>query len=77
MDYDQYRRTEAQRLFDSLPKGEQVSIEALAQAKLDARSPTSEFMAPTLLRVEKLRLTTERNPGRIADFEQWSAARPA
>jgi len=74
LDYDHYRRSEAQRLFDSLPPGEQASIEALARAKLDAGGPISDFMTATLLRVEKLRLTIERQPGQIADFDQWSAS---
>lgn len=77
MDYDQYRRTEAQRLFDSLPPPEQASIEALARAKLAAGGPITGFMAPTLLRVEKLRLTIEQHPGSVADFDQWSASHPA
>ena len=77
LDYDQYRRSEAQRLFDDLPSAEQASIEALAHTKLEAGGPVSDFMAPTLLRVEKLRLTIERHPGRIADFEQWSASQAA
>ncbi len=36
IDYDRYRRTEAERLFDKLPAGEQGKIEALARAKLSA-----------------------------------------
>jgi len=77
LDYDQYRRTEAQRLFDGLPAGEQAAIEALARAKLSAGGPVSDYMVQTLIRVEKLRLTIERNPGSVADFEQWSAPRAA
>ena len=41
LDYDQYRRDEAQRLFDSLPATEQASIEALARSKLSAEGPIS------------------------------------
>jgi hypothetical protein len=77
MDYDQYRRTEAQWLFEKLTPGEQTEIEALAQAKLSAGGPVSDYMAQTLIRVENLRLTIERNPGSVADFEQWSASRAA
>jgi hypothetical protein len=77
MDYDQYRRVEAQRLFDRLPTEEQAAIEALARAKLNLKGPASGYMAETLVRVEKLRLTTERHPGKIADLEQWLASRPA
>ncbi len=41
------------------------TIEALARAKLSAGGPVSGFMAPTLIRVEKLRLTIERHPARL------------
>jgi hypothetical protein len=75
LDYDQYRRSQAQRLFDSLPPGEQASIESLARAKLSAGGPTADYMAQTVIRMEKLRLTIERHPGSIADFDQWSASR--
>jgi hypothetical protein len=64
-------------LFEKLPPGEQTEIEALARAKLSAGGPVSDYMAQTLIRVEKLRLTIERNPGSVADFEQWSASRTA
>lgn len=74
LDYDQYRRSEAQRLFESLPPVEQASIEALARAKLGSGGPIPDFMAPTLLRVEKFRLTIERHPGSVADFDQWSVS---
>src|SRR5665811_168329 len=43
MDYDQYRRTEAQRLFEGLPAGEQAAIEARARAKLSAGGPVSGY----------------------------------
>jgi hypothetical protein len=77
LDYDQYRRTEAERLFGKLPAGEQSAIEVLAHAKLSASGPVSGYMAQTLIRVETLRLTIERHPGRVADFAQWSASRPS
>ena len=77
MDYDQYRRTEAQRLFEKLPPGEQAEIEAQARAKLSAGGPVSGYMVQTLIRVEKLRLTIERHPGHVVDFDQWSASRAA
>ena len=74
LDYDQYRRAESQHLFDRLPPAEQADIEALARAKLGAGGPVSDFMAPTLIRMEKLRLTIERHPGDVADLEEWSAS---
>ena len=77
LDYDQYHRFEAQRLFDNLPTTEQAAIEALARAKLSAGRPVSDFMTPTLLRVERLRLAIERHPGTVADFDQWSASQAA
>jgi hypothetical protein len=77
MDYDQYRRTEAQRLFDSLVLDEQAAIETLAHSKLSAGGPISGYMKETLIRVEKLRLTIDRHPDSVADFEQWSATRQA
>jgi hypothetical protein len=77
LDYDQYRRTEAQRLFDSLPADEQATIEALAGAKLTAGRPVASYMAETLIRVEKLRLTIERHPDSVTGFDQWSASRAA
>lgn len=77
LDYDQYRRAEAQHLFDRLPPAEQADIETLARAKLGAGRPVSDFMAPTLLRVEKLRLAIERHSGHVMDFDQWSAPRAA
>ena len=75
MDYDQYRRTEAERLFSKLPVSEQALIEAQAHAKLLAKGPVSDYMTQTLIRVEKLRLTIERHPGKIAEFDQWSNSR--
>jgi hypothetical protein len=77
LEYDQYRRTEAQRLFDRLPADEQAAIEALARTKLSTGRPIPGYMAETLIRVEKLRLTIERHPNDIADFDQWSAPRAA
>lgn len=77
LDYDQYRRDEALRLFNNLPANERASIEALARAKLSSEGPIAAYMTQTLIRVEKLRVTIERYPGGILDFDQWSASRPA
>jgi hypothetical protein len=77
LDYDQYRRTETQRLFDKLPAGEQAEIKAQALAKLSAGGPVSDYMVQTLIRVEKFRLTIERHPGQVFDFDQWLAPRAA
>jgi hypothetical protein len=77
IDYDQYRRTETQRFFEKLPTEEKAAIEALAHAKLSAGGRAAGYMAETLLRVERLRLTIERHPGSVAAFEQWSAPHSA
>jgi hypothetical protein len=77
MDYDQYRRTEAGRVFDRLSGDEKAAIESLVHAKLSPRGLTTGYMAETLMRVEKLRLTIERHPGTVANFAQWSTSRPA
>lgn len=74
LDYDQYRRSEAQRLFEQLPAGERVAIETLARSNLNSKGRISDFMAPTLMRMEKLRLVLERYPAGIEDFNQWSAS---
>jgi hypothetical protein len=49
----------------------------MARAKLSAGGRAAGYMAETLIRVEKLRLTIERHPGNVADFEQWSASHQA
>ena len=74
LDYDQYRRDAAQRLFDELPMIEREEIDALARMKLDGQNNISDFMVPTLLRVEKLHLILERHPDGIQDFNKWSTS---
>jgi hypothetical protein len=77
MDYDQYRRTAAENLFQTLPADEQALIEALAHSKSYSDAGVAGYMTKTFVRLERLRLTTERHPGKIADFEHWSASHPA
>lgn len=77
LDYDEYRRTAIQRLFDSLPAEEKSTIESLARKKLSAGGPTPRYMADTLFRMEKLRLTAEQHPTSILSFDQWSASSSA
>ena len=74
MDYDQYRRSAAENLFQGLPPDEQAAIEALARSKSKSDGRGAGYMAKTLLRMEKVRLTAERHAGKIFDFEHWSAA---
>jgi hypothetical protein len=74
MDYDQYRRTAAENLFQTLPADEQAAIEALARSKSNSAGPGAGYMVKTLVRLEKARLTIERHAGKISDFEHWSAS---
>jgi len=77
MDYDQYRHTTAEDLFQRLPADEQAAIEALARSKSNSGGCGASYMAKTLVRLEKVRLTIERHAGRISDFEHWSASQAA
>ena len=77
MDYDQYRRTAVEDLFQRLPADEQAAIEALARSKSHSDGRDAGYMAKTLVRLEKVRLTAERHAGRISDFEHWSASHAA
>ena len=60
-----------------MAKGAAALAEAQAHAKLSAGGPVSDYMVQTLIRVEKLRLTIERHPGQVFDFDQWSVPRAA
>jgi hypothetical protein len=77
MEYDQYRRSAAEDLFQSLPAEEQAVIEALARSKSKPGGLGADYMAQTLIRLEKARLTTERHADKISDFDHWSASRAA
>jgi hypothetical protein len=75
--YDQYRRMAAEHLFQSLPADEQGIIEALASSKRRSDGHGADYMAKTLYRLEKLRLTAERHPDKISNFEQWTSSSEA
>jgi hypothetical protein len=75
--YDQYRRRAAEDVFLALPTEEQGTIEALARSNLRSDDRGPDYMAKTLFRLERLRLTAERHPDKISDFKQWSSSRAA
>jgi Replication initiator protein A len=77
MEYDQYRRTAAEDVFLGLPREEQGTIDALAHSKLSSDGRGPDYMAKTLFRLEKARLTADRHPDKISDFKHWSSSRAA
>jgi hypothetical protein len=71
MDYDRFRRAEADRLFSNLSAKERAAIEAAAHAKAPRFGRGSGSLAQTMFEIERARITVERHPGNIASFEQW------
>jgi hypothetical protein len=71
MDYDRFRRAEADRLFLSLPAKERSTIEAAAHAKAPRFGRGSGPLAQTIFEIERARLTAQRHPGKIPSLEQW------
>ena len=71
MDYDRFRRAEADRLFSSLPAKERAAIEAAARAKAPRFGRGSGSLAQTMFEIERARITAERHPRKIPSFEQW------
>jgi hypothetical protein len=70
-DYDRFRRTEADRLFVSLPAKERAAIEIAARAKASRFGRGTGPLAQTMFEIERARLTAERHPKKIPAFEQW------
>ncbi len=71
MDYDRFRRAEADRLFAHLPAKEQVVIETTARAKAPRYARGTGSLAQTMFEIERARVTAERHPKKIASFDQW------
>jgi hypothetical protein len=71
MDYDRFRRAEADRLFSSLPAKERSAIEATAHAKSPHFGRGSGSIAQTMFEIERARITAQRHPGKIPSLEQW------
>ena len=71
MDYDRFRRAEADRLFSSLPAKERSAIEAAAHAKSPHFGRGSGSIAQTMFEIERARITAQRHPGKIPSLEQW------
>ena len=73
-DYNYYLRAAAAALFQSLPRHEQIELEASAQSKTRTPMGGTGFLAKTLFVLERDRLTIERYPGKVLSFDQWKAA---
>ncbi len=71
MDYDRFRRAEADRLFSSLPTTEQKGIEAAAHAKAPRFGRGTGSLAQTMFEIERARITAERHPGKIPTLDVW------
>jgi hypothetical protein len=71
MDYDRFRRAEADRLFSSLPAKERSAIEAVAHAKAPRFRRGSGSLAQTMFEIERARVTAQRHPRKIPSLEQW------
>jgi hypothetical protein len=71
MDYDRFRRAEADRLFASLPAKEQAAIEAAARTKAPRYARGTGSLAQTIFEIERARITADRHPRKIPSLEQW------
>jgi hypothetical protein len=71
MDYDRFRRAEADRLFSTLPPKERSAIEAAAHAKSPRFARRSGSIAQTMFEIERARITAQRHPRKIPSLEQW------
>lgn len=70
MDYDQFRRAAADRLFSGLPAKEQATIEAAARTKAP-RFSRGGSLAQTMFEWERSLITAQRHPRKILSFEEW------
>ncbi len=75
MDYERFRRTQADRLFASLSGRQQATIEAAARAKTPHNLRGRGSLAEIMLGVDRARITAERHPGKIPSFDEWKARR--
>jgi hypothetical protein len=71
MDYDRFRRAEADRLFASLPVKERGAIEAAARANAPRYGRGTGSLAQTIFEIERARITVERHPRNIPSLDEW------
>jgi len=75
MDYDRFRRAQADKLYASLTGREQAAIEAAARAKTPHRQHGRGSLAEIMSGIDRARITAERHPAKIPSFDQWKAKR--
>jgi hypothetical protein len=75
MDYDRFRRAEADRIFSSLSGGEQAAIEAAAHAKTPHQGRGNGSLAEIMFGIDRARITAERHANRILSFADWKTRR--
>jgi len=73
VEYSNYRRTQADRIFAGLPAKEQSVIEAAARAKAP-HSRGKGSLTELMIGIERARITAEKHPRKILSFEAWQAA---
>jgi hypothetical protein len=71
MDYERFRRNQADRLFASLSGREQATIEAAARAKTPHNPRGRGSLAEIMLGVDRARITAQRHPSKITSFDEW------
>jgi hypothetical protein len=69
--YDRFRRSEADRLFSTLPDKERAAIETAARARAPRFGRGNGSLAQTMFEIERARITVQRHPEKILSFEQW------
>ncbi len=74
VEYSNFRRTQADLLFATLPPEEQAAIEALARTKSAPDGRTDGPLAQTLFKLKRAQITADRYPDHIPSFENWTAA---
>ena len=72
VEYSNYRRLQADRIFASLAAKEQAAINNAARAKLP-HSRGAGSLADIMLGIERARITAEKYPDHILSFERWQA----
>jgi hypothetical protein len=69
--YNSFYRTEAAKLFQSLPTEERGAIEALARSRTPSYASTPGTMAEPFFLLNRDRITAQRYPGSIPPFDEW------
>jgi hypothetical protein len=77
IEYDRFRRLEADRLFATLPAAERATIEHLAHDNAPLRTKAKGPLSDIMFGIERARITIERHPGRVLSVTEWKQRRRA